>query len=106
MFVSHERNFVRVVQKAGEMGCFLYGASRSPLAVPGTKCDAVSTIGAGDTFLAAFVAANLKGLDDIDCCHVANVAAAIACTKPYTSIVTRKEIQDVSELDCKFTKKL
>lgn len=84
-----------VVLKLGPEGlCFRqYGV---PLySEPATARKVVSVCGAGDTVMAAYVMASLRGDSPATALTVAAFAGGIACEKPYTSVVTLQELEDV-----------
>lgn len=67
-----------VVVTLGEKGCKLYRPGVSPLAVPGQAVKVVDTIGAGDTFTGALVAALARGEPWEHALPWANAAAALS----------------------------
>ena len=62
--------------KLGRRGCLVRDGRRS-YREPAYPITALDATGAGDTFLAGFVAAHLRGLDTRTCCKVGNLAAAL-----------------------------
>lgn len=67
-----------IVIKTGKKGCFIKN-SRERYIVPAFKnAKAIDTIGAGDNFVAGFIAAILDNLPLEDCGKFANVAASIS----------------------------
>jgi ribokinase len=63
--------------------------------VPGFKVDAVDTVGAGDTFIGAFVTKLVEGADEREAVKFGCAAAAIAVTRrgAQASIPTRDEVE-------------
>lgn len=70
-----------VISRSGDQGADLFrnGTRIHAPAFPVTVAD---TVGAGDTFDGAFIAAKLTGLSDADAMQEANAAAAICVSKP------------------------
>ncbi len=70
-----------VILRSGDQGADLFrtGTRIHAPAFPVTVAD---TVGAGDTFDGAFIAAKLSGLSDADAMQEANAAAAICVSKP------------------------
>jgi ribokinase len=77
---------LKVIAKVGAKGCMLYQNSRKiickgfDLRSHGLK--ATSTVGCGDAFLGAFVAALSEGRSDQDALEWGNCAAALKATRP------------------------
>ena len=69
-----------VVARNGDQGAALYRAG-TRLHAPAFSVPVVDTVGAGDTFDGAFIAAILSGLSDADAMTEANAAAAICVSK-------------------------
>jgi ribokinase len=63
--------------------------------VPGFKVEAVDTVGAGDTFIGAFVVKLVEGADEREAVRFGCAAAAIAVTRrgAQASIPTRDEVE-------------
>ncbi len=78
----------KVVTTLGKTGCvFCWDGKKAlvpamDLALFGLKT--ISTVGAGDTFVGAFAAFRLLGLDDIDSIFMASIAAALKTTRAET----------------------
>ncbi|MBX0323206.1 carbohydrate kinase [Halomicroarcula sp. F13] len=75
-----------VVLTMGDAGALCYGTDASPVQGvarhPGYDVDVVDTTGAGDAFLAAFIAALTNGVRDADdALSLANAAGAVATTQ-------------------------
>lgn len=60
---------------------------------PLVNCPNIQCIGAGDSFLAAFVAAVVKGLKPEEAFAISNIAAGIAISHSYTYSVTLDDIK-------------
>ncbi len=74
----HERGPSVVVLKDGAEGCYV-SASGELIHQPGFPVRVVDTVGAGDAFAAAFIAAHLRGGSWAECATVANaMGAAVA----------------------------
>jgi sugar/nucleoside kinase (ribokinase family) len=70
-----------VVLKAGADGCYVAGDGQL-IYHPGFEVELVDAVGAGDSFVSAFIAAYLRGGDWRDCAAVANaMGAAVAATQ-------------------------
>ena len=67
-----------VVLKLGAEGCRLYRSGRDPISVPGYPVEMVDTTGAGDNFLAGFMAGLLEGKDEVEAARLANACGAVA----------------------------
>ncbi|HEY1624482.1 MAG TPA: PfkB family carbohydrate kinase [Streptosporangiaceae bacterium] len=70
-----------VVVTAGAQGAALAEPSGTTLAVPGFGVEAVDTVGAGDTFVAALAVALAAGVPSGDAVRAATAAAATAVTR-------------------------
>jgi sulfofructose kinase len=68
-----------VVATSGSRGCFAATADGVRLEAQGRRVDVVSTLGAGDVFHGALLAAVVRGLPLPHCLRYANVAAALSC---------------------------
>jgi sugar/nucleoside kinase (ribokinase family) len=66
-----------VVVRNGGDGCVVLERGGEPVAVPAFPAEVVDTTGAGDTHVGAFIAALARGLDPVEACRWANVAAAV-----------------------------
>jgi sugar/nucleoside kinase (ribokinase family) len=71
-----------VVLKRGPGGAALYRRDAPPQEVPGRAVPAVDPTGAGDAFAAGFLAARVRGEDDVEAASAAVRAAAAAVTRP------------------------
>lgn len=82
-----------VVLKLGAQGCLLISRD-SALAVPGFAVPVVDTVGAGDSFAAAFIAGWLRGGEARDCAVLANAMGALVATQrgAGTRIPPREEL--------------
>ncbi|HZT35265.1 MAG TPA: PfkB family carbohydrate kinase [Nitrososphaera sp.] len=92
----------QVIVTLGSRGCmFISNGKRvliPPLDLGSYGLRTVSTVGAGDSFLGAFSAFKLRGLDDIESIFLANIAAALKTTSEETRGSPRlEEIQKYSE---------
>lgn len=76
-----EASYGTVVIKCGARGAMLGGRGRTPLFLEGRPVSVIDTTGAGDAFLAGFLAAQLAGLDDAACLERAISAGADAVTQ-------------------------
>ncbi len=71
-----------VVKTLGASGIEAFDEQSRTFTLPGIRVDAIDTVGAGDTF-AGFLGTMLSQGNSLqNACKVANVAAALACTKP------------------------
>lgn len=88
---------VCVVVKRGARGCTVITADHR-LDVPAFPvARVIDTVGAGDTFAAAFIAGRLNGLDDAACARLANATGAASTAKvgAGSNAPTHDEIQAV-----------
>lgn len=69
-----------VVLKLGPRGCLL-ATSDGITTVPGFAVDVIDTVGAGDSFAAAFIAGWLRGGGPRDCAVLANAMGALVATQ-------------------------
>ncbi|MCI2417940.1 PfkB family carbohydrate kinase [Saccharopolyspora sp. K220] len=84
-----------VVVRTGPDGCVLATDVRNPVEVLGFRVSAVDTNGAGDAHVGAFIACLARGLEPAEAARYANVAAALAVTKPGPATApTATEIDD------------
>jgi sugar/nucleoside kinase (ribokinase family) len=70
-----------VISRSGDQGADLF-RNRTRIHAPAFPVTVADTVGAGDTFDGAFIAAKLSGLSDADAMQEANAAAAICVSKP------------------------
>lgn len=86
--ISNSINSKNVVVTLGDEGCVLCTKGKSmiipPLHLSSIDLKVVSTVGAGDTFVGAFVAFKLKGFEDARALYLANVAAALKTSREDT----------------------
>src|SRR5918999_4207402 len=86
--ISKSVNGRNVVVTLGDEGCVLCTKGKStmvpPLHFAASDLKIVSTVGAGDTFVGAFVAFKLKGFEDARALYLANVAAALKASREET----------------------
>lgn len=68
-----------VVATDGPRGSYAATREGERCHVPGVPAEVVSTLGAGDVFHGALVAAQVRGLPLRDCLAYANIAAALSC---------------------------
>jgi ribokinase len=78
-------NQLKAVVKLGRRGCIMYSEGKK-VALPNLDLSAVglkvvNTVGCGDAFLGAFVAALSEGLTDIDALKWGNCAGGLKATK-------------------------
>jgi ribokinase len=76
----------KVVVKLGGKGCVMYGGERKEILLPSLDLSAlglkvVNTVGCGDAFLGAFVAALSEGLSDLDALKWGNCAGSLKATR-------------------------
>lgn len=76
--VALQASYGTVVIKRGAFGAMLGLRDREPIFLPGREVVAVDTTGAGDAFLAGFLAAHLRGEDEMACLEQAIEAGAEA----------------------------
>ncbi|MEM6803420.1 MAG: PfkB family carbohydrate kinase, partial [Bacteroidota bacterium] len=74
-----ERNQQIIIITAGGEGCYIYHEDRLEK-VPGKKVKVVDTVGAGDSFSAAFLATFFKSGDPIQAASVANQLGAFVAS--------------------------
>ena len=85
-----------VVLKTGKEGCILYKKNGEILSVPGYIVDMIDTTGAGDNFMAGFMAGLLEGLSDRDCARLANATGAASVRYiGAAGISSRAEVEDL-----------
>lgn len=77
---------LHVIRKAGRDGCFVDSTH-----IPTVSIERADTVGAGDTFLAAFVVKYLETKELLVSAHYANKAAGIACQRRGTAVVSRED---------------
>ena len=83
-----------VLTTRAEKGMTLVGRDIPPIHIPTAAREIYDVVGAGDTALAAFVAAAAAGMTFEESASVANTAAGIAVGKRGTSAVTLDEIRE------------
>jgi sugar/nucleoside kinase (ribokinase family) len=83
---------MRVIAKLGARGAVVGGDP--PIVVPTLPVVARDTTGCGDSFVAAFLAAHLRGAPAGDCAHLANAIGALVATRPGAAdaLPTRDEL--------------
>lgn len=80
---------IAVIVTLGDQGCVLC-VNRNSMVIPPLDFSSlsdlrvISTVGAGDTFLGAFGAFKLNGLEDRRALYLANIAAGLKTTRAYT----------------------
>jgi ribokinase len=83
--LSAKDEHLKVVVKLGEKGCFLYARHKKQimpnLDLTSFGLKAVNTVGCGDAFLGAFVAALSEGLSDVDALRWGNCAGGLKATR-------------------------
>ncbi|WP_296258059.1 MULTISPECIES: carbohydrate kinase family protein [unclassified Pseudomonas] len=87
-----------VVATAGEQGSMAIDAEGNTFRVPAfTQAPLISTLGAGDVFHGALLAARLHGLSPVDSVRYANVTAALSCRgiDGRSAIPTHAEVMDL-----------
>lgn len=90
-----EKGIKNVVMTRGEKGV-LVANEHGIIVIPGMKVKAVSTVGAGDTFTAAFAVAISERMNLKDAVSFANAAAALSVTHQgqIEAIPFRKEVEE------------
>ncbi|MCK6259476.1 PfkB family carbohydrate kinase [Fictibacillus sp. KIGAM418] len=86
---THE--FTYLLLKGDQSGSIIVNEHGS-YHLPSLSKKVVSSIGAGDSFLAAFIASMVQSTSLFKSFVMANVAASISVSKKYTSTVTKSEI--------------
>ncbi len=76
---SHEAGAGMIVATDGERGSWVLDEAGRFVHVPAAKCDAYSTLGAGDVFHGALLAAMAAGLELADAAGFASKSAASSC---------------------------
>lgn len=69
------------VVRCGATGCWVATHDAEPVLVPGFLVETIDTNGAGDTHVAAFIAALGEGSDPVQAARYANAAAALSTTR-------------------------
>ncbi len=86
--ISNALRGSKIVVTLGDEGCVLCTDGRStmipPMHLASFDLKIVSTAGAGDTFVGAFAAFELKGFEDTHALYVANIAAALKTAREET----------------------
>ena len=82
--------YQHVIRKGGELGSWVDGQH-----IPTTPIHAFDVTGAGDCYLAAFIAAHLKGLSLIDAARIANKAAGIAVQHIGSYVLTSEDSKQI-----------
>lgn len=83
-----------VMISLGEKGALLVTADATVTAVPPT-IDALSTIGAGDSTIAGFIAAYTSGADAAECLKVATSYGTAACILEGTTPPTKENVAEI-----------
>ena len=73
----HDRGVANVVIKLGERGCYVLPEGEAGFVVPAFPAKVVDTTGAGDSFVAGFLAGLLRGWEPERCARLACAAAAL-----------------------------
>jgi fructokinase len=71
-----------VLITCGADGCLVFERGSAPIKSPGVKVDAVDTVGAGDAFSAAFLAALLQGRSAAQAAEIGNHRGALVASQP------------------------
>ena len=87
--------FPKVVLKQSEQGIAWMEYGKPIISRPSYARKVVSVNGAGDTVLAAFLAASLDGQPIPDCLEFASLAAAVVVEKPFTATASMAEIESL-----------
>ncbi|MBQ9757560.1 MAG: hexose kinase [Clostridia bacterium] len=94
--ILFEKGIENVIISLGPLGFAYYGAGGASLvSVP--KIEAVSTIGAGDSLIAGFVAGLTKGLKTEDTLRLAAAFGTAACLAEGTRPPTKENIEKIFE---------
>ncbi|MEL6253034.1 MAG: carbohydrate kinase [Bacteroidota bacterium] len=96
--VSAERGQNIIIVTAGGDGCFIYHEDKLHK-VPGKKVEVVDTVGAGDSFSAAFLAIYFKKRDPIYAASVANQLGAFVASSHGPIPEYSNELKKVLEID-------
>lgn len=86
-----------MIVKMGKFGIF-YRDEHQAESVPCFAKEVVNTIGAGDTFVAAFCLSLCAGVSIIESIKFANMASSIVISKQFTSVCYLDEIKDFEVL--------
>jgi sugar/nucleoside kinase (ribokinase family) len=90
----------RTVVRAGEDGCWVADGGCPPTRVPARAVRAVDATGAGDAHFATLLARLAAGDGLLEAARVANVAAAIAVSRPGPAMgPTAQELEEALELE-------
>lgn len=86
------KELVRVIGKLGDRGSVIGGDP--PVIVPAMTVVARDTTGCGDSFVAAFLGAHIRGAPAVDCARLGNAAGALVATRPGAAgaLPTRNEL--------------
>ena len=82
-----------VLVTRGEAGMSLFHPPQAPYHIPAHTRDVYDVTGAGDTVIAAFAAAAIRGLPYEEAARLANVAAGIVVGKAGTAVVYPEELE-------------
>jgi ribokinase len=86
--ISNSVNGRSIVVTLGDGGCVICTDGKSMMIpamhLASSDLKAVSTVGAGDTFVGAFGAFKLKGCEDFRALYIANIAAALKTAREET----------------------
>jgi len=89
------KNIIVTIGPRGSVFC----SKDKSIFVVGQKKEVANTIGAGDTFVAAFSFSICSGLSVIDSLKVAHTASFISVSKKYTSVCSFEELSSYAESD-------
>lgn len=95
--VAAERGQEIVIVTAGGDGCFIYHEQKLHK-VPGKKVEVVDTVGAGDSFSAAFLATYFKKGDPVHAASVANQVGAFVASSHGPIPAYSDELKKVLEI--------
>lgn len=91
-YITEYSQFELVIRSCSENGLELVRFGEPFYSLPSYARKVVSVCGAGDSLMAGFIAEHLRSGNPIKAAEYANIAAAIAVGKPYTSTVSCEEI--------------
>ena len=91
----HEQGVPQVIVSRGRRGLVYSGPNELRLKAVAPPVDAESTVGAGDSVVAAFVLAHSRGLDPRECLRWGCAAGAATARTPGTELCHRPEVEAI-----------